>query len=167
MNSPEYPNAKHSNEFERGLGYQDFVCVELAKRHVILQNIASKRFQFDVGENLQGYEIKLDERCGDTGRLSIEVAEKSKADMPNWTPSGIFRDDNSWLYVQGNYQIIFIFTVKWLRKYHDFQKRNGKLNGPDGGYYTSFGTVRKFYVSIDLAREHAALVINVSEGLAA
>ena len=82
---PIYPNAKRPTVFAEGIEFQDFVCKFLAKHHIILQNLASKKYQLAIGENLQGFEIKLDQRCTETGRMSIEIAEKSRADMPSWT----------------------------------------------------------------------------------
>lgn len=118
-NATIYPHATVKNSLERGLEFQDFVCIELAKRSIILQNISSKKYQFDVGENLQGFEIKLDQRCTETERLSIEVAEKSSRDVLVWTPSGILRQDNSIMYIQGNYDRFWVFMKNWLVRYHD------------------------------------------------
>jgi len=112
-----YPHATVKDSLEKGLAFQDFVCIVLAQRHIVLQNIGSKKFQIEVGENLQGFEIKLDRRCTETGRLSIEVAEKSSRDVLWWTPSGIMREDNSILYIQGNYDSFWVFGKNWLRRW--------------------------------------------------
>lgn len=120
--SPNYSqkNSGHKNSFEVGNYFQDFVCIELAKCNIIMQNINSKKFQFQVGENLQGFEIKYDARCtGDggtiaTNQLSIEISEKSNANNQNYVPSGIFRNDNSWLYIQGNFMCFWVFSKKFL-----------------------------------------------------
>ena len=71
-----YPDCPDANSFQSGLEFQDFVCLRLAQEHVILQNTGSKLYQLRIGENLQGFEIKLDRRCTETGRLSIEIAEQ-------------------------------------------------------------------------------------------
>ena len=147
---PVYPDAKSKSSYQDGMEFQDFICERLARHHIILQNIASRKFQFEVGENLQGFEIKLDRRCLETGRLSIEVAEKTAAANSFWVPSGIMREDNSWLYIQGNYQIVFIFAKKLLRDY--LRKKKPKID-------ESLGTVQKFYLPLDVARHLAARVI--------
>jgi hypothetical protein len=139
--------------FKEGVEFQDFVCVELAKRSgVIVQNLGSKRYQLAIGENIQGFEIKLDTLFLKTNRLSIEVAEKSKAENAEWVPSGIYRNDNTWLYIQGNYEQFFVFQKnllqKWRRKY-------------DPEICESHGTVQKFYLPLSTARELAALVVGV------
>lgn len=149
---PVYPDSKDKNSFQSGLEFQDFVCNELAKEGIILQNLASRRYQFEVGENLQGFEIKLDRLFLSTGRLSIEIAEKSRADMPNWTPSGIYRDDNTWLYIHGNYQRLYIFPKNLLRKLHNTRRYQED---------EAHGTVRKFYLPIKDAAKYAAKVIEI------
>lgn len=145
-----YPDAR-PNSFGVGLEYQDFVCTLLAKENIILQNLGSKLYQLKVGENLQGFEIKYDERCTDTGRLSIEVAEKSRDDpaLP-WTSSGILRYDNTWLYIQGNYSVVYIFAKNWLlRYYHEKQPEIESFNG----------TIRRFFLPFPVADKCAAKVI--------
>lgn len=113
-----YPDAKHQNEFERGLEFQDFAQVQLAKIGITISYFVSRRCQYERGESLQGVEVKLDDLCTTTGRLSIEIAEKSKASNPTFAASGIYREDNTWLYVQGNYQRLFVFAKKHLRSLH-------------------------------------------------
>lgn len=149
-NDPQYPNAKTKTSFQDGMEFQDFVCCTLAQTGIVLQNLSSKKWQFEVGENLQGFEIKLDNLCTKTKRLSIEVAEKSRADNPEWIPSGIMRNDNSWLYIQGNENVLFIFQKSLLRKFLEQRK-------PE--VVDSLGTVRKFYLPILKAEDMAAKTI--------
>jgi hypothetical protein len=145
-------NSGHADSFEIGDTFQDFVCIELAKEHIILQNINSKKFQYETGENLQGYEIKYDARCtGDnetkaTGRLSIEIAEKTKAANVNYVKSGIYRSDNSWLYIQGNYHQFWIFAKNLLVMLH----KSGRY--PEA----VMPTVKKFYLPIKDADKYCA-----------
>lgn len=151
MGDPIYPDAMTITTFQDGLEFQDFVCEVLAREYIVLQNLCSRRSQFMRGENLQGFEIKLDQRCTETGRLSIEVAERVRNDDAlAWTPSGIYRCDNTWLYVQGNSSKLWVFAKNWLIRYH-------RLKRPH--VYESHGTVRKFYLPIDVADECAARVI--------
>jgi hypothetical protein len=63
-----------------------------------------------------GLEIKWDDKFATTGNLFIETAEKKTADQPTWTPSGIDRDDNAWLYGIGNYAEFFLFSKRTLRE---------------------------------------------------
>lgn len=140
-------NSGHTDSYEEGNKFQDFVCIELAKENIILQNINSKKFQFETGENLQGFEIKLDNRCtGANGtepsnRLSIEIAEKTKAENQYFIDSGIYRDDNSWLYIQGNTNVFWIFSKKLLVMLH----KSGKYNEYEQK------TIKTFFLPIDIA----------------
>jgi hypothetical protein len=147
---PIYPNAKHANEYQRGMEFQDFVCQLLSREGIVLQNFVSKLYQYEVGENIQGWEIKRDDRCSSTGRLSIEVAEKSCSGLPFWTDSGIMSRLNPWLYIQGNRSVIFIFATKILRAY--LAKNGCEIT-------EKMGTIRTFYIPLDEAERLALKVI--------
>lgn len=147
---PVYPNAKSTSSYQDGMEFQDFACAALAKHGVILQNLSSRKWQYKLGENLQGFEIKQDNHCSTTQRLSIEVAEKSNAsDRLPWTPSGIMRSDNSWLYIQGNRTILFVFAKNWLRRY--YSEKNPPVT-------EKMGTIKTFYLPFSQARTYAAKV---------
>jgi len=154
----KYPkeNSGHYDSFQKGQNFEDFVCIQLSKQNIILQNISSRKFQYETGENLQGFEIKYDARCtGDNGtkatnRLSIEIAEKTKSENLIFVNSGIYRSDNSWLYIQGNYNTLWIFAKKILVLLHK-SKRYEEAELP---------TVRKFYLPIEEADKYCAKKIN-------
>jgi len=150
---PVYPDAKHPNSYQRGIEFQDFVCARLAGVGIVLQNLQSKRYQYAIGENLQGFEIKLDDPCTRTNRLSIEIAEKTQADHAQWTPSGIMRNDNAWLYLQGNYEVLYIFSKSLLRRYY------AKIQPP----VHELPTIQKFYIGFDVADRLAAKVMYFSD----
>ena len=71
-----------------------------------------------VGENKCGFEIKFDDKTKETGNVYIEVSEKSNPANPEYIASGIYRNDNTWLYIIGNYEKIFIFPKSYLRMLH-------------------------------------------------
>jgi hypothetical protein len=150
--SPSYPGCPDPLSFESGIEFQDRVCTELAKRGIILQNLGSKRYQLAIGENIQGFEIKLDRRFMDTGRLSIEIAEKSDPQNPLWVPSGIYRNDNTWLYIQGCDSRLYIFAKSLLVGLH----KTGRYPTAE-----SYGTVRKFYLPIEDAEKYCALRVDI------
>ena len=137
-----YPNSTYSNSLEVGAEFLDFVTVTLQKRGLYLQPFTSKKFQYQKGESLQGWEVKLDNRFLETGRLSIEIAEKTKLSNVDWCKSGIYRNDNTWIYIQGNYECFFIFMKKHLINMH----KSGRYQEAE-----AHGTVRKFYLPIALA----------------
>jgi len=145
-----YPDAKRSTTFQEGLEYQDFIADVLRREiGIVITNYSSKKYQFNVGENRQGIEIKLDNRILETGNVSIEVGEKSKKELVDYTPSGILRNDNSWLYIQGNYKIAFIFSVKMLRLLYN----SGKYA------IDELPTIRRFLMKIEDAKKYAAKVL--------
>jgi len=145
-----YPDSKDKDSWESGLEFQDFVAdLFHDKLGLTITNYQSRRYQFEKGENKQGIEIKLDRDILGTNNVSIEIAEKSRANLPQYTPSGIYRTDNSWLYVQGNFKIVFVFAKSILILLH----KSGRY--PD----KEKPTIRKFHLPISDARKYAAAVI--------
>lgn len=98
------------------LEYQDFVAEQLYSIGLPLFNYASKKYQVERGENKLGVEIKHDKQFRTTGNFWIEVSEKSHPNRKEYFPSGINRSDNTWLYVIGDYNEIFIFSKSFLLK---------------------------------------------------
>ena len=100
---------------EAGIEYQDHVCMQLHQHGVVLQNIQSKKFQLKK-ENLLGMEIKFDRKFRKTGRFYIETAEKADPANPRYVPSGIYRQDDNWLFAIGDYADLYVFDKKALRR---------------------------------------------------
>ena len=95
--------------------FQDHVVRLLFERKgIVLSQFVSGKFQREVGETLQGWEIKNDEKFATTRNLWIEVGEKAKPRDGDYFPSGIMRADNSWMYVIGDYTRVFIFAKRTL-----------------------------------------------------
>jgi len=107
-------NKYYREKLNQGLYYQDFVVEELYKIGLPLISYSSKEFQNLVGENKAGIEIKNDNNYKKTGNLYIETAEKAYVREGDYVPSGIFRNDNSWLYLIGDLDRIFILSKKQL-----------------------------------------------------
>ena len=146
-----YPDADRQTVFQEGLEFQDFVADLLLKdMGIVISNYSSKYYQQAYGENAQGIEIKLDRPILKTGFVSIEVAEKSKAGNKDFIPSGIMREDNSWLYIQGNKKIIFIFGKKSLWQLYQ-AKYKDKVWQPKP-------TIKTFRLPIVEARKYALKV---------
>lgn len=110
-----YKNGYYQEKLEEGLLFQDIVTQALYQRGIVVVGYASRKFQQSKGENMLGAEIKRDSNFRQTGNLYLETAEKTHPDNPNFIPSGIFRDDNSWLYVIGDEITIYIFSTKYLQ----------------------------------------------------
>ena len=107
----------YSEMLEKGLKYQDFVTELFYENGIPLITFQSKSSQ-TTGENKAGIEIKFDDMLEKTGNLYIETKEKTNPKNPNYIPSGIYRDDNTWLYAIGNYTVVYVFSKKRLKKAH-------------------------------------------------
>jgi hypothetical protein len=133
-----YPDAPRPDVIDAGNSFEDFVCDKLSEMGITLRTYKSKEMQFSAGENKIGFEIKLDAGHTKYKHLSIEVAEKTRDDPAlQWTRSGILRNDNSWLYIQGNKEMFFILFKPALLEYY-------KKNKPD--IKDKFCTIRTFYL---------------------
>jgi len=145
--TPEY-----EKKLEQGLHYQDFVIEELYKIGLPLISYSSKEYQNLIGENKAGIEIKNDTKFETTGNFYIEVSEKSNAKNKDFIKSGIFRNDNTWLYVIGDRKKIYIFSKKHLQYLYN-QKKYKQVEIP---------TSRGFLLPVsDAEKLYAIKIINV------
>lgn len=109
-------NEYRKNKIESGLLYQDFIVdLFLQVLRFPITVYSSRLYQQTVGEGPVGVEIKHDERYGRSGNLWIEIAEKARPREGDYVPSGVFRADNSWLYIIGNYDVVFVFSKLLLQ----------------------------------------------------
>ena len=112
----DYDDGKYAEEkIKQGEEYQDYVTEYLCVHGMTLTTFTSAKYQYKKGENIFGAEIKHDDNHKRTGNLYIEVKERRKT-CNNYVDSGIFRKDNSWLYIIGNYDIAYIFFKIQLQK---------------------------------------------------
>lgn len=158
LTQSRYPDSKNPNSVEDGLRFQDFGMRTLQQRGIIVQQYASSYGQLNYGESIGGTEFKLDRLCGEYGRLSIEIAEKSAADRPEWTASGIFADPRPLFYVQGNFTQFWYFdTNRLIELYRVHVHYRGKKNW----MWDETATVRKFYMPLtDANRECVFRFVN-------
>jgi len=154
MSQSRYPDSKNSNSIQEGLEFQDFVMETLLKQHgIVVQVFSSKKYQFDKGESIQGCEIKLDNPCTRTGRLSIETEEKT-AEGRDWVPGGIYAG-NSIFYIHGNFECFWIFQTHFLQQLECCKKSNGKHKYE----HKEEPTVRAFYLPIEHANKYGVRVV--------
>lgn len=109
-------------QIENGKVFQDFVqdaFLNILK--IPICTYGSKLYQHNFGESATGVEIKYDMKFRETGNLYIEFAEKAFPRPGPYAPSGIMRDDNTWLYVIGDYDTLFIFSKRHLKVW--FEKK--------------------------------------------
>lgn len=114
-----YDAGYYPEKLQQGLEFQDVMTRELYQRGIVVVGYASHRFQNSHGENMLGAEIKRDDNFRKTGNLYLEVAEKANPRNERYVPSGIMRDDNSWLFVIGDEKTAYIFPTNYLRKLSD------------------------------------------------
>lgn len=145
---PVYPDGKRETLFEEGIEFQRFVSDLFLKEFgFAIRYYVKCEDQYTKGESREGIEVKFDQRILETGNVSIEVAEKTKADRKIWTPSGILRRDNTWLYVQGNYDIVFLFKKATLVELYEV-KYKSKVWEPTP-------TIRTFLLPLPEAKKYA------------
>jgi len=140
----------YEEKLKQGLEFQDYVTNLLINEIGIpLSTYSSKSYQLK-GENRQGIEIKFDDKYKETGNLYIEISEKSDALNYKYVDSGIYRNDNTWLYIIGNYEIVFIFGKELLKLMHKSSKyrvvntptSNGFLIPNDDAYKYSLKVIK-------------------------
>lgn len=147
---------EYKTKLEKGLKFQDYVVEKLYDIGLPIISYSSKKYQVMMGENKCGFEIKFDDRMKDTGNIYIEIAEKSNSNNLNYVDSGIFRTDNTWLYIIGNYRKLFIFDKRLLKRI--FQNKNYKNFN---GRYVETPTSRGFLIPVKYATNTLAIkVIN-------
>jgi hypothetical protein len=149
--SNEAYKAYRANKIESARLFQDFVVDVCWQKGLAIVQFSSKAYQFTAGESRTGAEIKHDEIYGTSNRLWIEVAEKAQPRPGPYAPSGIYRDDNSWLYIIGDYNVFFIFFKKQLQGLH----RSGRYRDNENKTRTSVG----FFLPHDDAMKYAGLVV--------
>lgn len=144
INYDEY----YKNNLKEAHEYQDYVCEQLIKNlGISITNYQSKKYQFNKGENLQGVEIKYDKKFAKTGNLYIETHEKSNPNNQEYVKSGIYRLDNSWLYAIGDYQVIYIFSKRYLQTFHRSNKFKNITTPTSKGFLINKENAEKYHIN--------------------
>lgn len=105
----------YQSQLREGQEYQDFITrLLLQRKGIVLMQTVSRSCQNSIGETLSGYEIKYDKEYHRTGNLWIEVAEKASIREGPYAKSGIYRDDNAFMWVIGDRQNVFVILKKLL-----------------------------------------------------
>jgi hypothetical protein len=142
--NPEQWERYRAATLQQGHEYQDFVVDLLNKHGLMIQCYSSRLRQFSIGENRQGVEIKSNLPMAKTGNLYIEYGEKAKPRKGAFAPSGIKRNDNSWLVVTGDYQEVFVFTVKDLLALNEMESYRHVRTETSIGFLLPLPDARKF-----------------------
>lgn len=88
----------------KGQEYEQFIGRKLG-----VEFYESVEDQYEKGESPLGMEVKFDDRCAKTGNLYLETAEKTDPTNEEYVPSGILREDNTWLWLIGDYKRSWCF----------------------------------------------------------
>lgn len=134
MGQSDQMTDEYKAKLSQGLHYQDKVVESLYDVGIPIVCYSSKEFQHLKGENKAGIEIKNDTRFRETGNFFIEIAEKSRKENTQWIPSGIYRNDNTWLYLQGDELEYFIFGKRQLVLLHRCKKFEEKIIPTSKGF---------------------------------
>lgn len=123
----------YAEQLEKAAKFQDFVVDQLREqRGIVVSVYSSMDYQYNKGESAQRIEIKYDKRLEETRNIYFETAEKSSAGNEDYVKSGIFRDDNTVLFMIGNYTELFVFAKRHLKnmyRYYDANPGEAKADG--------------------------------------
>ena len=134
----------YNKQLEKALEFQDFVADKLYNIGIPLNCYSSRKYQNKKGESRAGIEIKFDNQRKKTGNLYIEFAEKSHPNNKVYVPSGIEREDSTWLYVIGDYDIIYILSKNWLQHYKNVKDVEHRTTATSKGYLFTEDMARKY-----------------------
>lgn len=136
---------------EEAAQYQDFISLQLMQKlGWCLNQFASYKYQTQFGESLSRIEIKNDKQMASTGNIYIELAEKASNGL--FVSSGIKRQDNTLLWLIGDYKTAYVFVKKQLSYLCDnYEKYGFKKVQTD----TSIGIV----IPISFFNEHDLFVV--------
>ena len=146
----------YKEKLEQGQYYQDMVIEKLYNLGLPIISYSSKQFQSFIGENKSGIEIKNDERFAETKNFYIEIAEKSNPKNPNFIKSGIYRNDNTWLYIIGNMKNFYVFSKKQLITAAEQKNKDGSYKykrvqtSTSQGMLLPFETAIKYYCILEV-----------------
>tara|TARA_S200000501_G_C20603886_1_gene647124 strand:+ start:303 stop:794 length:492 start_codon:yes stop_codon:yes gene_type:complete len=107
----------YMQKLEEGKKYEKFIKQELyIKKQLTLNLCGNKEQQINIGENLEGIEIKFDNKKNIYKNIYIELQEKTNKNNTYWVNSGILRKDNTHSWIIGDYQEAFIFWKFHLKQ---------------------------------------------------
>ena len=120
-----------SEELEEVYIYQDFISIQLLKKlGWSINQLASRKYNIEVGESIAGVEIKNDKKMAETGNIYVELEELARTGK--FVPSGVNRQDNTLLWCIGDMKMAYILVKKQLKFLCDHYERFGfkKVEAP-------------------------------------
>lgn len=148
-------NKNYYNDVEEGNIFLDYVLDKLHEKGIVTFAYTSRKNQFGKGETKAGIEMKLDKKIEQFGSMFIETDAKDSDGI--YRPSGIYAGNNTWLYIQGDYNNAYAFSVKTLRYLHI-------KKGADGLFYynrieTPIKTAKGFKLPITAAEKYCEFIL--------
>lgn len=104
----------------RGEAYEAYLVGRLTASGVLVRRLATREDQLargDLAYGRESIEVKFDTQLATTGNLFIEVAEKARAEQPDWRPSGIDSPSTAEWYGIGNERRFLLFLRRDLRAF--------------------------------------------------
>jgi len=105
----------YTTKLAEGSAFEKFVYSVLRRMGLIITRPHTTKGMQLKGENSIGWEIKYDNLMTETGNVYIETAEKSDPRNATYIKSGVYRDDNTWMWVIGDYSELFIIQKNLLK----------------------------------------------------
>ena len=105
---------------ELGQQYQDFMVTFLLENEIAIPVYSSKAWQMNIGESASGWEFKHDILLKTKHNLFVETMYKGEY-------SGIYKNDNTVYWVQGDYDKSYRFKKIELK---DYCENNCRHIGP-------------------------------------
>ena len=141
----------------KGTAYENYIYPIFAKEWSIpefwVKPFEGRNEQIYVGENRLGVEIKYDEKSIKSSNLYIEIEEKSHPEKPKYQRSGIFRRDNTFLFLIGNYDIYYVFEIDTIRELSDDYKTIEIARCTSKGFLLPKEQARKSAINVSVLKE--------------
>ena len=153
----------YKKQLEIGSIYQDAIMYQLYKQGIIISCFCSKYAQLNIGESINGYEIKYSKSFNEMNSIWIETHERQNINQP-YTQSGLLRKDNTRKYITGDTQSFIILNKKIVQSVINKKIETGNIR--ENKHSTSKGftlsMTDKYY---NLCLEDAFTVDNETKNL--
>ena len=137
-----------------------FILLGLAPALLVATNPSVKAAEILLYDfaNFGGESHVLTQSLADLSDIGFDNdLESFRVDSGTWR---IYRDDNSWLFVIGNYQRFFVLAASWLR----LMDRASDNSGAPRYRHVEHPTSRGFLLPGEAAERYAAMVVDVAGG---
>ena len=107
----------YNDKYNLGNGYMEYMaerCRQNPQWGYTITPYETKWEQYHIGESVEGIEVKRETYMASTDCIFIEYAEVGHR-SGEWIDSGVFRWDNTTVYLIGDYERAFFVPVEVLR----------------------------------------------------